>query len=314
MLERLKKMTTTATASAAKKAARTIRRTATLLPKGLIENHNSLIKNYIDAPAFRGETVLSQSTFYRNTQTDSILGPFNVLSRGINSLYKNSKTIFKSKRKLIPALTLAVIWMVLILLRLLGVNAIPVNILSFLTFAQGGLSPNLFHIIGGVIGKGIFAGLVLSFFSGQNPLQNLTGGIKTVSNLIITKRLNDNTALLIGAGVALIAYNFMAGHASLEMSMAAVAGFILSLRALGNGTGFLKSFIHSVIAKIKKGKQVDTIYVNRIISGMSIGFVLSVPLSLTSILAIGYLAGFIFLIAGIVLSIASGKGKEVSAE
>lgn len=312
MLQKLKKLTTTATSAAGKKAAIAIRRTATL-PNGLIENHNSLIKNYIDAPAFRGETVLSQSTFYRNIQTDSILSPFKVLSLGINSLYKNSKTVFKNKRKLIPALALAVIWMMLILLRLLGVNAIPVSILSFLTFAQGGLSPNLFHIIGGVIGKGIFAGLVLSFFSKQSLLINLSGRRKQISNLIMSKSLSDLAALLIGVGIALIAYNFMAGHASLEMSMAAVAGCILSLRALGNGTGFLTSFIHSVVAKIKKGKQVETVYVSRIIAGMSIGFVLSVPLSLTNILTVGYLAGFIFLIAGLVLSITSGKDKEVTA-
>jgi len=306
LLDSLKKLTKSTTEAAVKKASLAARRKAGLVAGGLMDNH-------IDAPAFSGEILLSQSLIYKEPAADSILNPLKVLTQGISSLFSNFKTVFKSKRKLIPALALAVIWMVLILLRLLGVNAMPVNILSFLTFAQGGLSPNLFHIIGGVIGKGVFAGLVLSFFSGQNPLQNFTSGIKQISNLIFTKSLNEIAALLIGAGAALIAYNFMAGQASLEMSMAAVAGFILSLRALGNRTGFLKSFVYSVVAKIKRGKQVDTVYVNRIIAGMSMGFVLSMPLSLTNILTIGYLAGFLLLIAGIVLSITSGKGKEVAA-
>lgn len=302
MLGKLKKLSTNATASAAQKTAIIARRTAVLLPEGLIENQ-------VDAPASRGESVLSQNSF-GITDNDSILNPLQVLTRGIKSLYKNSKTVFKSKRRLIPALALALIWVLLIPLHLLGVNWVPVNILSFLTFAKGGLSPNLFHTIGGVIGKGVVAGLVLPFFTGQNPLQISVSGMKQVRNLIWSRRPTDMTALLSGTGAALIAYNFMAGQTSLEMSMAAVAGFVLSLRALGKQTGFLKSLVFSVVAKIRRDKRVDSDFVKRVVAGMSMGFALAIPLSTADISMAGYLVGGIVLIAGILTGIFSARSKE----
>ena len=142
---------------------------------------DGLMPDHLEAPAFRGETVLSQSMVPGGDQA-AIPGPLKVLYGGIKSIVKNFKSSVKSKRQLIPAIVLGVIWIILIFLRLLGANTVPVNFLSFLTFAQGGLSSNPVHVVGGLIGKGVFASLVLSFFVGPNPMKSSINGLKHICN------------------------------------------------------------------------------------------------------------------------------------
>lgn len=237
------------------------------------------------------------------------ISPFGALAGGVKSIFRNISSVFGNKRKLIPAVVLSVIWAILIIMKSVGYDPFPVQIISILTFAHGGLSSSISHIIGGVIGKGLVAALVMSLFSGG--FMSSTGrGIKRFFQSLNIGKPQAAGFFLVGAGVAFILYNFAAGFASIGQSMAAFSALLLSLRALGSQAGFLRSFIGGIITR--KGSQVNVMSLNKIVSGMAVGFLVAIPLSAIPFAYTPYLIGAIALIAGTVLAIAGGKSKEVA--
>lgn len=241
--------------------------------------------------------------------------PIKVLLYGAFNIIRGIGAAFKDKKKWIPAIIMAVIWLSLTLLPSLGFNPRWIQGLSWLTFAQGGLGlpgyNNWLQVTGGIVGKGLVASLVFSLFSGGNPLKKIGSGLKAMFSSYACKSIEQIGSLLIGIGFALAFYNFMAGYASLSMSMAGVSALLLSLRALGSHTGFLRKFFGGLTAKkTSKGKAVDTSTVNRIIGGMATGFMLSVPISALNILYLPYILGGVIFISGIIIAIIGKTKKE----
>lgn len=101
------------------------------------------------------------------------------LKAGFNAGLASLKQMFKSPKQLIPILVLGVFWLALSLLPALGINPLPVKLLSFLTFAQGGMYGGVLGALGGVLGKAVFAyfvsTLLLPLFSGKNPFEGMGG-------------------------------------------------------------------------------------------------------------------------------------------
>ncbi|MDD4297203.1 MAG: zinc ribbon domain-containing protein [Ruminiclostridium sp.] len=247
------------------------------------------------------------------------IGPLKVLSQGLSGLFRGFGSAIKDKKRLIPALILALLWFILTLLPLLGINPMPVRWLSFLSFAQGGTSGGLLGVVGGIMGKGVFAyflmSLVIPLTRGQKPFAGIGSGIKSFFQVLRSKNPSRFTPLLIGAGIALIFYNFFAGIALLQNSMAGIAALLLSLRALSSKTGFLKRFLGAFTKnKNVKGSFVSD-RVNGIIAGMVSGFTLSIPLSALNIhrFQLPYTLGASLLIAGLILGLALKSKKEVPA-
>jgi len=251
------------------------------------------------------------------------LSPAKVLISGATGVVKGIGAAFKDKKKLLPAVILAATWIVLTLLPALGINPIPMQWLSWLTFAQGGMRGGIggaalgtvTGFLGGVLGKGIFAGLITAFITAiihkRSPLKSISDGFRHLLPAFNFKDKSNIGFVLTGAGLAFIGYNFMAGTASLTGTMAGIAAFLMTLKALGGKAGFLRDLLGGFLAKNKKE---DTGAVNAVIAGMASGFALSVPLSLTPWVFAPYAAGAASLITGIVLSIVLNNNKEVAAQ
>ena len=116
--------------------------------------------------------------------------------------------------------------------------------------------------------------------------------------------------MLLGAGIALIGYNFMTGTASLSGTMAGIAALLMTVKSLGSRAGFLRNLLGGLLAK---NKRIDTSAVNTCMAGMVSGFALSVPMSVIPWAYTPYAVGAALLVAGLILFIALGSNKEVAA-
>ena len=239
-----------------------------------------------------------------------VLSPLKTALSGIRSLAQNAVGLFKNKQwiKLAAAGAIAVIWIVLMILSRAGIN---VGALNWLTFAQGGAGRGVFGWIGGLLGKTTVAAAFFSLFSGG--FRSLGSGARRLFSG--TNFKGDSLgAFLFGAGGALAVYQFFAGSAAWTDGMAAISGALLSLTALGRGGGFLFEMARSLTAKkAGKARSPQTKKANGLLSGMTCGFTLG---ALVSAIPFGWtpvILGGASLAAGIVLSVLSGKKKEVSA-
>ncbi len=270
---------------------------------------------FMAAPSGSGEIIFAGVMPKLSEEIIPVPNPIKVLFLGAWNVIRGIGAAFKDKKKWIPALIMAVTWFVLTLLPNLDFNPRWIQGLSWLTFAKGGLgmsgNPEWINIVGGIVGKGIVASLIFSLFSGGNPLKKMGRGLKTMFSSYALKNIGQGGTLIIGIGLALIFYNFMTGFASLSMSMAGVSALLLSLKALGSHTGFLRKFFGGLTAKkTAKGKSMDTPTVNRIITGLTTGFMLSVPLSAINIFNLPYILGAVILAIGIILIIIGMSKKE----
>ncbi|MEA4831047.1 MAG: zinc ribbon domain-containing protein [Oscillospiraceae bacterium] len=272
----------------------------------------SSLGNTVMASDLAGELTLSGglSPIFK---ANEILDPIKVLFGGIGRTIKGFAAIFKNKKALIPAVVLAALWLIFPILLSLGINPAPIKFLSALIFAQGGLSGGILGAIGGIIGKGMFAALFVSLFNGN--MKGIGSNLKLFFASFQFKKAALNGYFLVGAGFALIAYNFMAGYASLWQSAVGISGLLLSLRALKNTSGsFMRNMITSLLSKKQNTlRTVNTDAVERVISGLTAGFAASVVLSVIPWAYTPYCVGFAVLAAGIVLYIIRKSKKEVPA-
>lgn len=240
---------------------------------------------------------------------NEVLSPQGTILKFSALIARNLKGIFKDKKKLIPIAILGGVWIILILLQALGINPLPVKFAAWLTFAQGGASNNIVRMAGGVLGKGVFASCFVWILSGG--YKNIGSGLKRLGGIHKQLSLPQLGWLLTGAGAALIIYNFMAGYAAFIKSMAAVAAFLLVLRALGSNGGFIRKLTASLTAKKNDGKRIEnTIPLNSILQGLALGFALSVPLSLIPWGYTPYCLGLAVLITGVIMLIVLKFNKE----
>ena len=256
------------------------------------------IRRNVSASKVSGEVLLGESSLSMGNNILSNLNPIKLIIQEASGYIRSIILSFKDTKKLVLSIVLAVVWIVLIVLRRLGINPFQVQLLSFLTFAQGGISDNVFGMLGGIVGKTLYAYLLASIlmpiFRGQNPFKSIWSGIKGAFSRY--KNISSNIVLLLtGAGIAMIFYNFMAGVSTLSNSMAAVTGMLLSFRAVSSN-GFVTRFFNSLFNR--KGKTVD---VKGIIAGMSAGFALSILLSAIPYAYTCYLLGVIMLITAFVM-------------
>lgn len=273
----------------------------------------------IAAMSFAGEMTFLQAMPLSAGLADIECGPGRLLFGNMKRFFSGFRETFHDKKKLVIVLTLSVIWIILNLLSQWGIHSLPVQILSFLTFAGGGMSGGVLEIAGGIAGKGIFAyflvGIVLPLFSGRNPFKGMGIGVKHLFS-VLSPKTGSLPALLMGVGVAWFIFNFLAGRAILPNSMVGIAAFFISLRSLGNSSGFLRSFIASLLVK-KRAASADKITaVQSTMAGISVGFALSPLVTVISSIYPGYVySGYILGLIGIVasvvlLTVTAGKKGE----
>ena len=233
---------------------------------------------------------------------------------GRPSFLESLSLFFKNPAQLIPILALSVLWLILSLLAARGSFSWPVKVLSFLTFAQGGMYGGVWGAVGGIIGKAVFAyffsALLMPLFSGKNPFKGME--LKNLLSGMALQGLAAVAQLLIGAGFALVVYNFFTGNGSLVNSAAGIVGLLLALKALLSRGDLLRNLVFAAVNKLSGGKTPSPVTVNRVIAGFGAGSALGVLLSAAPWPYLAYILGAALLVVGIVFAIIP-SGKAVPA-
>jgi len=240
--------------------------------------------------------------------------PLGFIRKSIGAGLTALRQFLKNPKQLISMLLLGVFWLILSGLPALGINPWPVQLFSFLTFAQGGMYNGVAGAIGGVIGKAVFAYfvsvLILPLFSGKKPFKGMGKGFKSLVSGLAIQSVNAAAQLALGAGLALIVFNFLTGNASPVNSMVGVVGLILAIRTLWCKGGFFWGLLLSAVNKLSKGRAPAQMAVSRVISGYAVGSTAGAVLCAIPVPYLPYAAGGVLLIIGLILGIAVKPGKE----
>ena len=235
--------------------------------------------------------------------SNAIPGPGKLIGTSVKQFFTSIGAAFKDPKRLIPAFVLAVVWLVLNILQSCGINPVPTRILSFLTFANGGMSGGFFGAVGGIIGKGIFAGALVSLIG----LFSRKGGVKRSFGETLKGAfgvsLNTLWAYLTGIGAAMLLYLFISGGATRISFMGGIAASFLAARAaLNNG------FLRQLLGSFTKRKSPSDPNVQGLIRGLSVGFAASALIGLSNINLILIIIGSLLLVGGIVMMILQATG------
>lgn len=272
-------------------------------------------ENTAYASKSEGEEMFSMPTVSLNGET-ALLSPKIFLLGSISRLLKNSVAALKNWRVIITVLVLAALWVALPLLQAKGTGGIWLNILMFLTFADGNLGKGVLAVAGSIIGKGVYSlfifNLVLPLSKGGNYFRGIGASFNKMFSSF--RGANALNLMFFGVGMALIMYNFLAGTADLKNCVVGIAAFFVSLKALSNSNGFLRGLLGSLFSKYAKNNTAVHM-IDRFIAGWVAGFALTVVLSALNIPTICYMVGALVLVVGLIITIIIKIGrKQVKAE
>ncbi len=255
------------------------------------------------AANFAGETVAAQTGV---NLTGEVAGPFAVIAGGFRNMISSVKAAGKDPKRLIPALILGVLWLVLGVLQALGVNFLPVRAMSFLTFANAGLSGGIVSAIGGIIGKGVFAGAVCTLI--RSLTTKKTGQKRSFGDIVKGAiGISGDTiwSWLGGIGAALFLFSFLSGGISRYSFMGGVAAAYLTAKAALSG-GFLSRLVSSVTAKIRG--RASSGAAGGFLRGMTIGFSAGAVLGLLNINLILIIVGALLVLTWAVMLLLQKTG------
>lgn len=239
------------------------------------------------------------------TEDKVIPGPSKVIGSSCKTLFASILDTVKKPTKLIPAIVLAVIWLVINILQASGVNPPIVRVISFLTFADAGTHGGFIGAVGGIIGKGFFAGAVVvlvDLFKHRNKGEKRSFKETIIGSFGVGK--DTLWVYLLGIGVAMFFFLFISGGATRISFMGGIATAYLAARAALN-CGFLQMFIASFVSK---GKEKASPGVAGCVRGLSTGFIASALIGLINVNLVLIIIGSILVVGGTVMTILQATG------
>ena len=257
-----------------------------------------------DANLASGEAALGSLVLKKVTQ-NVVPGPGKVIGSCIKSLFASIVDTCKKPVKLIPAIILAVIWLVINILQACDINPIPVRVISFLTFADAGTHGGFIGAVGGIIGKGFFAGAVVvlvDLFKHRNKGEKRSFKETIIGSFGVGK--DTLWVYLLGIGVAMFFFLFISGGATRISFMGGIATAYLAARAALN-CGFLQMFIASFVSK---GKEKASPGVAGCVRGLSTGLMASALIGLINVNLVLIIIGSILVVGGTVMTILQATG------
>ncbi|MCR5636321.1 MAG: zinc ribbon domain-containing protein [Clostridiales bacterium] len=271
------------------------------------------------APASAGEVMLGRLNIFKQLSPGAL-----IISR-FKEFPKRFVQFFKEPRKLIPVIIMGVMWLVTYFLRAFGNNSLPTRLLSFISFS-GKPSVNPTLLLGSMLGKGIFAGAVVSLISmlipkkssgsaGNNnanaqniPPANHKRSFANVLKACFGVNIDSVWGYLLGIGTAFVFFLFISGGGGIEAMLGGVSAAFITCRATMNN-GFIKQLISSVSNKLGKGdaqkEKTGTNAFCGIMRGMAVGFSASallcaIPFSTRILAGLGV---FLLLGGGVMLTL-----------
>ncbi len=225
---------------------------------------------------------------------------------------KQSLQAFKHPKQMLPTIILTVVWIALGILQIKLKENLPMKVLNFLTYAQGGLYGGIFGAIGGILGKVVVAAfvnaLIVPLFMGKKPFAQMAGGWKELLQNIGFQSRSAVAPLLKGFGAALLIYILFNATARLENSMAGIMAAVSLALAMGKKSGFMWELAISYANTVSKGKKLNYQSILRALTGMTLGFALAVALTAIAPNLVSLL-GIVSLIVGWIM----GKGTKKEA-
>lgn len=221
--------------------------------------------------------------------------------------------VFKHPKLLIPTMVIVTVWIILGIIQNHVRANLPMKVLNFLTFAQGGLYGGFIGAVGGILGKAVVAAfinaLLLPLFQGGRPFAHFGSSMTAFKSSFKSESFKALTPLFFGIGVALVLYVIFNWTQSAQNSMVGIMSAVAALLAMGRKGGLLWSLILSIISSLSKGRTPDYQRVMRLLTGLSLGFGTGVLLSFTG----SYLAlplGIISIIGAVVIEIIKKKKQN----
>lgn len=229
------------------------------------------------------------------------------LGQYLKNTLKQGLQVFKNPLKLLPTVVIGFVWLVIgILSSLWQPFPWPMQIASFLSYAEGGLFGGVFGAVGGIVGKVVMAvfinSAILPLFEKKPPFVGVAGGVKGMFTSMSKDAASGIAPLLGGLGLALLFYTFMNINQRWQNSMVGIVSLVMLLQAMGNKSSFLMGLIFSTARTFTKGKVPTFLSVTRFLTGMTIGFTMAVGLSLVGLHWCFWLALF-FLFLSLVLGL-----------
>ena len=225
---------------------------------------------------------------------------------------KQSLQALKHPKQMLPTIILTVVWIALGILQIKLKENLPMKVLNFLTYAQGGLYGGIFGAIGGILGKVVVAAfvnaLIVPLFMGKKPFAQMAGGWKELLQNIGFQSKSAVAPLLKGFGAALLIYILFNATARLENSMAGIMAAVSLALAMGKKSGFMWELAISYANTVSKGKKLNYQSILRALTGMTLGFALAVALTALAPNLVSLL-GIVALIVGWIM----GKGTKKEA-
>lgn len=223
---------------------------------------------------------------------------------------KQALNVFKNPLKLLPTLVIGIVWIVIgVLSAVWKPFPWPLKIVSFLSYAEGGLFGGVLGAIGGILGKVVMAvainSAILPLFEKKLPFIGVANGISGFFSNLGTKVAHGIGPLLSGVGAALLLYGIMNISENWVNSMVGIVAIVMLLQNIGKQGGFLFGLLFSLANSMTKGRVPRYITITRFITGMTLGFTLGVGLSFTG-LHLCFLLSIPFLVVGILLVLIRG--------
>lgn len=229
--------------------------------------------------------------------------PVSVLFSWLTSLFLGFFKSLASPGKLLPGIILGIFWFVLSMLPEFDISLPYGEIVNWATFVKGGLSEEPLMMVGGIIGKGFFAGTLAGIFK--------RGGVK--ERLPRVKDSGGVGFFLMGLGLSLILFNFFTGDNSFDRSVIGIVAAIGTLKAMGQENGFVRRMFISVSNVFSRNRNAVAQNARSISNGVVFGFVSAVPMAYASVPGLGYGAGIVLMVMGTVLSVSKAKRLAAAA-
>ncbi len=238
---------------------------------------------------------------------DDAAGPIVFLRSGIKKCFQGFLGMCKKPLLLLPTLILSLVWLGLSVAKTQFPDSLFLSVLSFFTFAQGGMYAGLLGAVGGILGKAFLAWFVTGIFSAvitkQKPFTKKENKMKVLAGFFVAKDISGVALLLGGIGSGLITYNFLTGNGSLENSVIGITTAMAAFRVRKNPNSFLKGFILS----FGRGK-LKTAAADHFVAGLVLGLPVGILFSLLNIAWICYaIGGAIAVLAAILGAVGGGK-------
>lgn len=194
----------------------------------------------------------------------------------LKAYFKNLGKMLTHPWTLIPTLLISAAWIFLGIYQNRVVESLPLSIVNFFTFAQGGLFGGMLGAIGGVVGKILIATLLNAlllpiFMKGARPFARFGRGFKGLFKSFAFTSGRALSTFMMGVSLAMLLYSVLNITQRWQESLVGVAGAILLIKSIGQRGGLLFSFFFSFLSAFTRGRTPSYQGISRLLSGMAVG-------------------------------------------